>query len=389
MNLETEIQSIAQFTSYFDELSLKDITPQYHRQSVQRLNAFRAFLADQPASAYAGKKFLAHLRDQNYQPTTVEAYYHAIKPFLEFIRDPSSREAPFKVKLKRQRRLPRYHSASQLYSILDVIASRNDKWAKVKQRDTLIFLMLAFTGMRKAELLNLRPCDIVNGFIYIRKGKGDKDRVIPLAQHLVKPLRDYITEQNISSADKLFSITPRMCYHIVKRYALAAGIDDLSPHGLRHFFATTLVEQGAQLRAVQELLGHASIKTTAVYLDIVPHHLQSSIALLDASLSISVGTNNISKSVKRSRSKSLSLSLSNERKGAPCGSKSKRARPLLLLSTSPLSKPLPSTGRDREASYAWGRDAPTVSQATRNDGDTRPSFLLIETRLAGSSEREP
>lgn len=383
MNLDTQIQSIAQFTSYFDELSLQDITPHYRQQSVQRLNAFRAFLADQPASDYAGKKFLAYLRDQDYQPTTVEAYYHAIKPFLKFI------GVPFKVKLKRQRRLPRYHSASQLYSILDVIASRSDKWAKVKQRDTLIFLMFAFTGMRKAELLNLRPCDIVNGFIYIRKGKGDKDRVIPLAQHLVKPLRDYITEQNISSTDKLLSIKAKMLYHIVKKYALAAGIDDLSPHSLRHFFATTLVEQGAQLRAVQELLGHASIQTTAVYLDVVPQHLQSSIALLDASLSLSLSTNNIPKSVSRSRSKSLSLSLSNERKGAPCGSNSKKVRPSLRLSTLAQLRPLPSTGRGSEANCAWGRDAPTVSQATRNDGDTRPSFLLIETRLAGSSEREP
>jgi site-specific recombinase XerD len=381
MNLDTQIQSIAQFTSYFDELSLQDITPHYRQQSVQRLNAFRAFLADQPASDYAGRKFLAHLRDQDYQPTTVEAYYHAIKPFLEFI------GVPFKVKLKRQRRLPRYHSASQLYSILDVIASRNDKWAKVKQRDTLIFLMLAFTGMRKAELLNLRPCDIVNGFIYIRKGKGDKDRVVPLAQHLVKPLRDYITEQNISSTDKLFSITPRMLYHIVKRYALAAGIDDLSPHGLRHFFATTLVEQGAQLRAVQELLGHASIQTTAVYLDVVPQHLQSSIALLDASLSISVGTNNISKSVKRSRSKSLSLSLSNERKGAPpCGSKLKRVRPSMPSSTSAQSRPSPSTGRANEASCASARAAPTAWPESPNAGGIRLGYTLAGRRLTGSLE---
>jgi len=386
MNLETQIQSIAQFTSYFDELSLKDITPHYRQQSVQRLNAFRAFLADQPASAYAGKKFLAYLRDQDYQPTTVEAYYHAIKPFLEFIRDPSSREAPFKVKLKRQRRLPRYHSAGQLYSILDVIASRSDKWAKVKQRDTLIFLMLAFTGMRKAELLNLRPCDIVNGFIYIRKGKGDKDRVIPLAQHLVNPLTDYITEQNISSTDKLFSITPRMLYHIVKRYALAAGIDDLSPHGLRHFFATTLVEQGAQLRAVQELLGHASIQTTAVYLDVVPQHLQSSIALLDASLSRSVTSNNINTSVTKDRSRSLSLSLSNEQRGAPCGLKSKREKPSPPSSTSARLRPSPSTGRASEVSSASATDAPTAWPEPPNAGGIRLGYTLAGRQRTGSLE---
>ena len=309
MTLESQVQTIAQFTEYFDELALQDISSQYRHQSTQRLNAFRSFLDGQPVSAYMAKKFLAHLRDQNYQPTTVEAYYHAIKPFLEFI------GVPFKVKLKRQHRLPRYHSSNQLRSMLAIIASRTDRWSKLKQRDTLIILMLAFTGMREAELLNLRLCDIVNRFIYVRRGKGDKDRVIPLSQHLVKPLQAYITAHNINITNKLFSIKSSRLYQIIKNYALAAGIDDLSPHSLRHFFATTLVEQGAQLRAVQELLGHASIQTTAVYLDLIPRHLQSSIALLDGSISISVSTtNNISKSIKYKRSKSLSLSLSNEQK---------------------------------------------------------------------------
>jgi integrase/recombinase XerD len=388
MSIETQATTIAQFTSYLDELSLKDITPLYRSQSIQRLQAFRAFLEGQPPSAYLGKRFLAMLRDQGYKPTAIHAYYFAIKPFLEFI------EIKFKVRLKRERPLPAYHSIDQLNTILAIIASRTDRWAKVKERDTLIMLFFAFTGLRISELANLRLCDISNGFIYVRHGKGGKDRAIPLSKRLVKPLKAYIRNNGLSPSDKLFAIKNKELYSIVKKYALAAGIDDLSPHGLRHFFATTLVERGANIRAVQELLGHARIQTTAIYLDVVPQHLKSSIDLLDKAVSRSKSP---SRSVTpytypwkhRSRSKSLSLSLSSERKGVPCGSRLKRVRPSLLLSTSPLSKPLPSTGRDREASYAWGRDAPTVSQATRNDGDTRPSFLLIETRLAGSSEREP
>lgn len=388
MTIETQATIIAQFTSYLDELDLKDITPLYRCQSIQRLQAFRAFLEGQLPSVYLGKKFLAMLRDRGYKPTAVHAYYFAIKPFLEFI------GIPFKVKLKRERPLPAYHSVDQLNTILAIIASRTDRWAKVKERDTLIILLLAFTGLRISELANLHLRDIFNGFIYVKRGKGAKDRAIPLSSRLVKPLKSYIRNNGLSPSDKLFAIKNKELYSIVKKYALAAGINDLSPHGLRHFFATTLVERGANLRAVQELLGHASIQTTAIYLDVVPQHLISSISLLDKTVG---GSESESRSVtpytypwkRRSRSKSLSLSLSSERKGVPCGSKLKRVRPSMPLSISARSRASPNTGPGSEASSAWGRDAPTVSQGSPSGGDTRPSFLLIETRLAGSSERGP
>ena len=382
MSLESTVGTIAQFGSYLDELSLKHITPQYRRESTQRLQAFHIFLDGQPPSAYMGKKFLALLRDSGYAPASTEAYYHAIKPFLEYI------DIPFKVSLKRQRRIPDYHSIDQIRSMLAIIASRTDKWACIKQRDTLVILMLAFTGMRKSELSNLRPCDIANGFIHIKKGKGDKDRVIPLAHHLVKPLKDYIRKQDINSADRLFSIKAKELYNIVKKYALAAGIHDLSPHTLRHFFATTLVEQGAQLRAIQELLGHARIQTTSIYLDVVPQHLKSSIALLDKGLSLSLSANSISRSISRSRSKSLSLSLSRNGKGALCGSKSKRERPSLPLSTSLQSRASPSTGPGSEANYVSGRGAPTAYQESPQGGVTRHDLLLTELPKIGSSESE-
>jgi site-specific recombinase XerD len=388
MTFETQATTIAQFTSYLDELSLKDITPLYRCQSIQRLQAFRAFLEGQSPSAYLGKKFLAMLRDRGYKPTAIQAYYFAIKPFLEFI------EIPFKVKLKRERPLPAYHSIDQLNTILAIIASRTDRWAKVKERDTLIMLFFAFTGLRISELANLRLCDISNGFIYVRHGKGGKDRAIPLSKHLVKPLKSYIRNNGLSPSDKLFAIKNKELYSIVKKYALAAGIDDLSPHGLRHFFATTLVERGANIRAVQELLGHARIQTTAIYLDVVPQHLKSSIDLLK---NVS-GSKSPSRSVTpytypwkhRSRSKSLSLSLSNEqRKGAPCGSKLKRVRPSMPLSILARSRASPSTGPGSEASFASGEAALIAWSTSLKDGGTRPGLLSTAAPLTGSSESKP
>jgi integrase/recombinase XerD len=381
LEIESQAQTIAQFASYLDELSLQDVTQKYRSATTQRLGVFQAFLESQSPSPYLAKKFLACLRDKGYKPATIKAYYVAIKPFLEYL------GIPFKVKLRQPRRLPAYHSVTQVNSLLQVVTSRRGRWAKLKHRDELIILMLALTGLRKSELLNLRPCDIAGGFIHVRSGKGDKDRVIPLATDLVNPLAAYIKSNNITPPERLFSIKARALYSIVKRYAMAAGIPDLSPHTLRHFFATTLVEKGAQLRAVQELLGHTSIATTAIYLDVVPAHLKSTISLLDRSVSVSLNKN-ITRGTKY-KYKRLSLSLSNEqnqRKGAPCGSRSKRERASMPRLTSAASKALPSTGRGSEASFAWGRDAPIALIGFPRDGVTRPSFLSMEPQSVGSSE---
>ena len=383
MTLETELQTIVQASTYFDELAIQDISSKYRRQSIQRLRAFLDFLGDEPASAHAAKKFIASLRDKDYEPATIEAYYHAIKPFLEFI------GIPFKLKLRKPRRLPGYHSTEQLNSILEVIASRRDRWAKLKERDALIVLMLAFTGVRRSELLNLRPSDIVGGFIRIRGGKGDKNRVIPVADDLTTPLACYVKNEHINPRTRFFSVHARQLYNIVKKYALAAGVDDLSPHGLRHYFATTLVERGAQVRAVQELLGHSNISTTAIYLDLIPSHLKSTIALLNKSISVS--NKNISKSGKRSRSKSLSLSNKNTtftqelKGGTRCGLGSKKVKQSTQSSTLVPSRASPSTGQESEASFASARAAPIALPESQNDGDIRPSLSSTEPQLTGSS----
>ncbi len=385
-HIEAQAQTIAQLASYLDELSLQDITPKYRREVKHRLEEFQTYCAGQPPSPYLARKFLAQLRDEGYKPATIQVYYFAIKPFLEF------NGIPFKLKLRRPHHLPAYHSTQQINSMLQIIASRPDKWAKLKHRDNLIILMLALTGVREAELLNLRPYDISDGFIYIRSGKGDKDRTIPLCQDLVKPLITYVNNNHIQSTQRLFSIKARELYNVVKKYALAAGIPDLSPHTLRHFFATTLVEKGAQIRAVQELLGHTNISTTAVYLDVIPQHLKSSIALLSQSLSVS--NNNISIPGKRSRSKSLSLSLSNEQnlkqRGAPqCGSKSRRAKPSMQRLTSRPLKASPNTGPASDPSYALARAAPIAQQESPGDGDIKQSYTSRESLIAGSLESKP
>jgi len=378
--ITAQTQTIADFADYIAELSTQLITPNTLSQYKQQLRTFQAWLGDRPISANAAKLFLAQMRENGYSEKSIRLYYVPIRAFLEYL------HIPFKIRFRRQRHLPPYHSAADLQRLLDVIDTRAGPWAQNKERDKLIFLILSFTGTRRSELVALRPCDVTADYIHIRHGKGDKDRTIPLSDQLASPLRDYINNQAIRPTEPIFPFTPNRLYRIVKYYARAAGFSNLSPHALRHYFATALVERGAPLRAVQELLGHSNIATTSLYLDLIPSHLKSSIALLDESLSGS-------KSVSISESLSLSLSLSTKnpkyrikKGGIPiCGSKSMKATSSRLSSTSASLRPLPNIGQGNEASSASVRDAPTASQETPNAGDTKRSLSLTASPPIGSS----
>lgn len=388
MNIEALAQNTATLKDYLNELTLnQDLAPVSRAKYKQCLRDFIAWLDERPPSALAGKMFLAELRDRGYKPRSVQLYYHAIKPFLEFL------GIPFKLKFKKIRRLPPYHSPEELNSILRVIDNRRDTWSKLGQRDRLMILALAFTGLRASELINLRPCDVTTDYVLVRHGKGDKDRTIPLAETIRKPLLGYIEHNALKPTERLFPIQRRRLYTIVKQYATAAGINDITPHSLRHYFATLLIDLGAQLRAVQELLGHADISTTAIYLDLIPRHLQGSIALLDGSISLSNKNISNTKGRSGSGSKSLSLSLSSKspksrpsgKENPRCGSSLNKGKPLTQSLISAPSRASPNTGQGSEASFASARDAPTVLPASQNAGDTRRQLLSTARASSGSS----
>lgn len=275
MTVENQFSTLASLHDYQVELSLKDLAPATISKYQQCLRDFAAWLEGSPVSAEAAKLFLAELRQRGYKRRSLELYYHAIKPFLEHC------GIPLKVRFQKEHRLPPYHSREHVLSMLQAAEGRADPWARLKKRDQLIILTLAFTGLRASELLGLRPCDIANGFIYVRHGKGMKDRTVPLARTLEGPLAEYLSAAGVKATDRIFPIQRGRLYRIIKRYALAAGITDLSTHSLRHYFATSLLERGADLRSIQELLGHVDISTTAVYLDVVPKHLRAAISLLN------------------------------------------------------------------------------------------------------------
>lgn len=142
------------------------------------------------------------------------------------------------------------------------------------KRNRLIMELLYNTGMRRAELINLKVSDINKVKKEVKVfGKGGKERLIPVSDELLKSIEEYLTlkEQDFNTeflivTDAGKKVYPNFLYRIVKKYlALITTVDKKSPHTLRHTFATHLLNNGADLNAVKELLGHASLAATQVY----------------------------------------------------------------------------------------------------------------------------
>ena len=156
-------------------------------------------------------------------------------------------------------------------------------------RDRCMLEVLYAAGLRVSELVGLKVFAVgVNEGVVRVMGKGSKERLVPLGEIAADWLQRYLAEARPTllagrSCDEVFvtrlgaAMSRQMFWRLIKRYALAAGIapERISPHTLRHAFATHLLNHGADLRAVQMLLGHADISTTTIYTHIARERLKS------------------------------------------------------------------------------------------------------------------
>jgi len=143
-----------------------------------------------------------------------------------------------------------------------------------KKRDQAILEILYGTGLRVSELVGLvwENIDLDEGFLKV-KGKGSKERIVPLGQMAQKALLG-LEPEKLKRKGFVFTITSRTVQRIVKKWSLKAGVmKRTTPHTLRHSYATHLLEEGADLRGIQELLGHSSLSTTQRYTQISLRHL--------------------------------------------------------------------------------------------------------------------
>ena len=161
---------------------------------------------------------------------------------------------------KQPKTLPKYVSKEVINELLD-------KAKKSDYRDYILLLTLWRTGMRVSDIVNLRKKDIMDDTLFIKKGKGLKDRVIPLNNELGALLGLYV-DNNTPNA-KVFNIKERQVRNIVYKYN-----KDLHPHTIRHSFAVLYLKSGGNLRSLQIILGHSNLNTTAIYLDLVAEDIK-------------------------------------------------------------------------------------------------------------------
>lgn len=235
------------------------------------------------------QQFVAQLRDVGIHPRSQARIISGVKSFYRFLlldgyitTDPTELLESPKIGLK----LPEVLTVSEIDSIMSTI----DLSLPEGQRNRAILEVLYSCGLRVSELVTLRYSDVYfdEGFIKV-EGKGSKQRLVPVSGTALREIRNYLFDRNRVQVKKGFEdilflsrrgtgLSRIMVFHIIKQQTELAGIrKNVSPHTFRHSFATHLLEGGANLRAIQLMLGHEKITTTEIYTHIDREFLREEI----------------------------------------------------------------------------------------------------------------
>ncbi len=236
----------------------------------QFLAKFKAYLNGYPPSPELAKGFLAQYASHG--PHTFYNYVNHIKSFLKWYGE------PLELKVRVPRQLPPYTEDKDIEKLFKVIESKRTHKRTIIQDSLLVTLDLK-SGLRRTELVNLEPRDIHHDFLVVRNGKGGKDRVVPITPVLAPRLHNYI--KDMEPTEKIFKLKPASLTTKIKTLAKRAGLNDLHCHSLRHKCAQNLLEAGADVKVVQELLGHANLSSTQVYLSTTDKRMRDAVALVD------------------------------------------------------------------------------------------------------------
>lgn len=230
------------------------------------------------------RKYLAYLHEKELSKSTIARKLAALKSFFRYLikkgfiqENPLSQVATPKI----PKRLPKYLVEQDLKKVLDLTAKN-----EAGIRNQAILELLYGSGLRVSELVGLDVSNIDLSYGFVRVwGKGGRERIVPVGNIAIKAIRSYLNQvrpkwnkENIAALflnQKGGRLSDRSIRTIVKEYCQEAGIKNpVSPHGLRHSFATHLLDNGADLRVVQELLGHKKISSTQIYTHISKSQLR-------------------------------------------------------------------------------------------------------------------
>lgn len=227
------------------------------------------------------RKFLFHLKSRSYKPRSAGRKIAAIKSFFNFLvrRNYIKKNPAILISSpKLPERLPHFLTYQEVEKILEA-ANKQDQSGL---RDRAIMELLYSSGLRVGELVSLKTSDIniAEGTLKV-KGKGNKERIVPVGSYALDYILEYLQKRKNCRSSYIFlnkkggKITPRSIERIINKYAKIAGITKkVTPHTFRHSFATHLLDRGADLRTVQEMLGHSDIATTQIYTHITIQKLR-------------------------------------------------------------------------------------------------------------------
>jgi tyrosine recombinase XerC len=270
------------FSYYIDKfLNYLTIEKNYSNHTITNyhidLKEFESFLANngpkdiKEIDYFILRKFLSALSGKNLNKRTVSRKISTLKSFFKFmVREEEIKNNPANSLIypRLEKNLPVFLTEEQ---VLDIINLPKED-SLLSRRDKSILEVLYSTGARVSELANLKinDVDLISGIIKVM-GKGRKERLLPLGEPALLSLKKYL-DMRADKNQSLFinknngSLTDRGIRLIVDKYIRRAATNlKVSPHTFRHSFATHLLNRGADLRSVQELLGHSSIATTQVY----------------------------------------------------------------------------------------------------------------------------
>jgi tyrosine recombinase XerC len=230
------------------------------------------------------RKYLAVLKEKNLGNRTVGRRLSALRSFFRFL----SREGYIKTNPilmlsspKLDKHLPSFMTEDEVKKLIESAFARNEKDV-LGLRDRAILEAFYSSGLRISELvgLNSEDIDFISGIVKIR-GKGKKERIVPMGESALLAIRKYIDRRKKQSSVIFLNknssrITTRGVRFILEKYLRLAEIKPgVSAHTFRHSFATHLLNRGADLRTVQELLGHANLSTTQIYTHLTTEKLKS------------------------------------------------------------------------------------------------------------------
>jgi site-specific recombinase XerD len=258
-----------------------------YRAALKAFQRFRPGLPWKSATADDFRAFLFHLMKSGRARSSIRLLFSALRSFYQFlvIRNILSSSVIRTIEIpKKEKQLPKFLTHSQIESFLagpEKSVRQKQAPAWMASRDEAIFELFYSSGLRLAELVRLevRDLDPISETVRIF-GKGAKERICPVGGPALEAISRYRHKAGVHAGPLFISkshrrLSARSVWVAMKKYLRESGLPaDLSPHKLRHSFATHLLDNGADLRSVQSLLGHASLSTTQIYTHVTAERLK-------------------------------------------------------------------------------------------------------------------